>query len=187
MNRLLQSIILSLVLHALILFGINSIVNNEKINHSDNIGNSQVKTTVKIVLKPKKKKQPTKSLKDKKKVAETDKVNSLENIELQDQKMIDQGKESDLAKYLSSVRDLIVKHKYMNRISKKLKLKGRVELSFSITWPNNISNLNITKPSVHTPLNESAITGIKSIGDLPNIPKSLKNEVLTAEIAVIYE
>ncbi len=189
MDKFFLSISLSIIIHVFILFGLSSFISTEKLSYSQKIGESQVKTTVNIVLQKKKQQKIIERLKStktnrKQKVTEKKKT---EQLELNKTRKTDQGKRTDLAKYLSQVRSLIVKYKYMNRISKKLKLKGTVELSFNISWPNHLSNLKIIKPSKLNPLNDSALKGIQNIENLPKMPESLKSEILTARIAVIYE
>ncbi len=173
---------ISLLIHFILLFGFNSILTTKKNHFSQNNGSTQVKISIKIddsqVEVKSKSKNPTKKSKKKKK---------------RSQKTADTGKETSkgnksiLAKYLSSVRSVIVEHKFINRISKKLKLKGSVGLSFTILQPNKISNLRITKSSNKKPLDSSALKTIELIKELPSIPNELNKSSIPISLSVVYK
>ncbi|MFG1485988.1 energy transducer TonB [Halobacteriovorax sp. RZ-1] len=192
-NRFLYSTIISIGIHGILVFGTASALKPKSSNvyFSANQAQAiQVRRLVKlkkITESPKKltqKKARSKQLIQKKvtKVVEQ----SLENAPVI-KKVADAGEASEKAKYLKTIRDQILAQKRYPRVAKMLKKQGIVDIYFEVSYPSNLSNIQIQKGSGHAILDKSALETIEALGDLPQMPDFLKSEVLKVAIPIKYE
>ncbi len=188
-KKLLGSIFTSTAIHMALFVSIGTFCNlYHKVNYSEKAGESSLKGVLRVstrteYLKPKRIEQSEKlSPQKKKQVAKTPQLPTKST-----RGKVNQGENQLIAAYLSEVRSLIVKNKYKNRIAKRLQLKGKVGLSFKISWPNEISDIAIILPSEHEPLNHSAKKSIESLSNIPAIPNKLKQKSIPVSLNMIYE
>jgi TonB family protein len=92
-----------------------------------------------------------------------------------------------MSEYLSRVRFQIVKFNYRNRLARKLKLKGKVGISFTIRFPNIIEDLKVIKSSGYDALDNSGLRTIESIDNMPNLPKKLEINTLPITTSILYQ
>lgn len=186
-KQLLGGILISIVFHLLLLFGLNRFELTEKTNFSDKLGKSKIKTYLKVVSIKKKRKKNTPNKKGllPKKVEKREKKETLNNDVTKSK--ANSGEDTEVARYLSALRSEIVKNKYKSKVATLMKMKGAVELSFKVVWPNKIIDLQLVSKSKHAPLNDSARKTIERISSIPAIPKSLKSKEIEVSIQVIYE
>ncbi len=183
------SLALSMLIHGLALFSISKSdqLRVQKINFSK-IQSDQTESRMTMYiqsenvirkkhsqgLRPQQKK--TKKLLDKK----IKKVGKVKKVK-------DQGRNDLYAKYLNEIRSLIQKGTKYPRVAKKLKMQGKVKISFEIEWPNKIKNLNIVDKSDYELLNKSALSIVEEMNDIPTIPNELNMKMVKVVIPVVYE
>lgn len=96
------------------------------------------------------------------------------------------GQKDLVAKYLSKVRQSILKNKFYPRVARKLRQQGEVVVTFAIRWPNTIENVKLIKMTPHALLNESALNSVTGLTELAVMPEKLKTQVLKVEIPLVY-
>jgi protein TonB len=96
------------------------------------------------------------------------------------------GQKDLVAKYLSIVRQSILKNKFYPRVARKLKLQGEVIVTFAIRWPNTIEDVRLLKMTPHALLNESALNSVTGLSELAQMPAKLKTQVLRVQIPLVY-
>jgi len=96
------------------------------------------------------------------------------------------GRKNLVAKYLSKVRESILRNKFYPRVARRLKQQGEVIVTFAIRWPNTIENIRLIKMTPYALLNESALNSVKGITQLAKMPEKLKTQVLKVEIPLVY-
>lgn len=192
MNRFfLVSIIISLFLHSLVFIELLDSKSGAKLNLSKNRGITQIKVSLGVFepiqspkATPKHGLLPAKNKKIHKKI----KQQKLENRELNRSKsVVESGEESIIAEYLTLVHKEIAKFKFKNRMAKRLKLTGEVQLKFNISWPNNLAGLEIVKSSRSSFLDNSALKSIELIEEIPQMPEILKSQTLPVFVTINYE
>lgn len=179
--KLFLSFFVSFCFHGFLLWGASNTFLEKKENFSKNNGQTEIRAIIQISENKEVKKKGNQ--KEKKKTANKPKQTNSS----QAQGKIDQGQTSIIAKYLTEVRTLIVKHKYKSRMAKKLKLKGEVSISFIINKPNIITALKIEKSSNLSILDDSALQTVKAVEAFPIIPNALKESSIPVLFNVIYE
>jgi len=97
------------------------------------------------------------------------------------------GRNDVLARYASTVRDLISKNKKYPRVARRLKQQGIVKVYFEVTYPNKISNLKVIEASDYEILNNSALDSIRSLENLPHMPENHANGLIPMTIPLNYE
>lgn len=161
-----------------------SFIESKKSSIIGKINVAQIKTEV-----PKKKVRPPKEIQKKgpkkkivkKKIKRTSKSSSAKGVK-------SLGKKNILAKYLSKVRKEMAKYKYKSRMAKRLNLKGKVQLSFDLVYPNMIKNIKVHNPSKYQTLNQSALLSIKKVESLPSFPKDINKKIIPSIIyTMVYE
>jgi TonB family protein len=191
MNKnLVIGIFLSLLFHGFLFLGLSHFELTKK-NFSKKLGQAKIRAVLKVISvkethKSKPDRKKAKSLYKKKKI---EAPQNIQPQKLQDtnKSKVSTGENSVVAKYLTSLRSEIVKNKYKNRVATIMKLKGEVELSFKVIWPDKITDLKVIKRSEHAPLNDSALSTIERIEDIPKLPNMLKLGGIEVSIKVIYE
>ncbi|OUR99799.1 hypothetical protein A9Q84_01865 [Halobacteriovorax marinus] len=96
------------------------------------------------------------------------------------------GHRDMVAKYLSKVRQSILKNKFYPRVARRLKQQGEVVVTFAIRWPNTIEDVRLKKMTPYALLNQSALESVKSLTELAIMPEKLKTQVLKVEIPLVY-
>lgn len=175
--------LISVVLHLLLIleFSFYSVDRDNTFSKREGLNQSRVSVRVLKAIKKKKvsKSSGYKKKKEVKKVKKSTKENGSSTASSGNQKIV--------SSYLSSIRSKIAQNRYRSRIAKRLKQKGRVVVSFTISNRNQISNINILRPSNSKQLNFSAIKTIEQIDSIPSIPKELDLSELTVDIEITYE
>lgn len=113
-------------------------------------------------------------------------VESLESINDKTHSKVNSGENTLLSRYLSEVRNTIVKNKYKNRKASKLNLKGPVEVAFTIQKPNIIKDIQILKSSGYVPLDQSAIQTLSKMEEFPQIPDDLEIANISINFTLEY-
>jgi protein TonB len=185
------SIIISLFLHSLVFVDLLGVAPSSKLNLSKNLGITQIKVSL-GVFKPlqEPKKVPKQDLlgRNSKEIHKKIKQKKLENHELNRSKSVkESGEESIIAEYLTLVHKEIAKFKFKNRMAKRLKLTGVVQLKFNISWPNVLLGLEIVKSSKSGFLDNSALKSIELIEEIPQMPEILKSQTLPVFVTINYE
>lgn len=193
-NGFLFTSIISLGFHGLLLFGSSSIEKSESslVHFSENTSQRiQVKRMVQMQaqVQKKPKKSVEKKARKKKAIVKKTKKQSQKVLESAPRptKLVNAGQENEKAKYLKRVRDQILAKKRYPKIAKVLKKQGVVDIYFEVSYPKNLSNIQIQKGSGHAILDKSALETIEALNDLPEMPSFLKSEVLKVAIPIKYE
>lgn len=111
-------------------------------------------------------------------------MDKVEDMSKTDQQ---RGSDTELAKYLNEIREMILKNKHKAAIAKRLGLTGLVKVSFKIEAPNKLKELKIIKSSGKRPLDDSAVETVRRIGELPEIPLNLKLSEITINLEMEFE
>lgn len=116
-------------------------------------------------------------------------VSSQANNEISDltKSTEDLGKKTFLAQYLTEIRNLIVNHKFKNKLATKYNLKGEVGLNFTIVNPNVVKVIKVINSSGHPALDDSAVETIRSIEKFPSIPSALEVSSLDVSFVLDYQ
>ena len=175
-NKLLLGISVSIIFHLLLIVTISSISKSQ--TYSKNMGESRIRAIIKNVRS-----MPSNGSQSQKKITNT----KSKREEISKSKLNRQGKDSLLAKYLDSIRNVVASAKYKSSFATRLNLKGSVDLSFKISSPNSLSDLKIIKKSNISSLDESALIGVKNIDIFPSIPIELRTDTVEVEVTIIYE
>lgn len=191
---------MSFLVHGVLLFGSIQSLDKKKLSFAEKTTLDQgkriifrMKTAVKEVklIKEKKRKVVSKKRIVKKKVERKKSFKKahepLVEISLSKKRMKNSGVNNEKAKYLNKIREIVLKNKYYPPVAKRLKQKGRVAVSFKISWPNKVSGIQLKEASHHELLNESALNTIRSLDDIPPMPDLLKSEVLEIEAPLEFE
>lgn len=128
-----------------------------------------------------------KSFSKKKVMKKTISKNSTKDFTSKKEILVNKGSNSELARYLSKIRDSILKNKFYPRIARKLKLEGKVVVSFSINWPNKISEIKLHSLSKYDVLNQSALQAVLRTKELDKMPSNMKNQTLKVEVPLTYK
>lgn len=191
-TRFSSTITISVIIHALLLFGspLNTKRDASKVYYAQNTSQRiQVRRLVQDKATPEvikqelnKSKRAKKQLPKKlKRVASNPREAALR------ESLINSGVESIKAKYLSHIREQILANKHYPRIAKVLKKQGIVDIYFEVSYPRNLGNIKIQKGSGHEILDKSALSTIEALEDLPEMPATLKSETLKIAIPIKYE
>ncbi|MGI4991837.1 energy transducer TonB [Halobacteriovorax sp. GFR7] len=192
-NRFLYSTIISIGIHGLLIFGTASALKPKSSNTHFSTNQAQAIQIRRLVKVKKVTESPKKLIQKKarskqlvKKTATKVVEQSLENTPVI-KKVVDAGEASEKAKYLKTIRDQILAQKRYPKVAKMLKKQGVVDIYFEVSYPSNLSNIQIQKGSGHAILDKSALETIEALGDLPHMPDFLKSEVLKVAIPIKYE
>lgn len=186
MFNLLISLLISIFIHVLVLAGITynaSCNDSDALNHSNQTGVSSIKA--RLIIREKVKKVSTLGTRKAKLPNKTSKGQS--KLDDKSLKAKDSGNDSILSKYLSDIRELILKNKYKSSVASRLKLTGTTVLSFKIQFPNSLKEVKVIKSSGKRPLDESAIKTIQRIEKIPSIPSKLELEEITMTLEMVFE
>ncbi len=175
---------LSVLIH-LPLFLTSSLNENEARVFSLKKGDGSIKIVLKVREQKKRTSQP-KKLSQKSSLLKKDKQAKKEIVSDKKEDS-SSGESSEIAKYLSLVREQINENLYISRIAQKMNLTGSVEVHFNIHAPNIIKELEISRSSNFKALDRSALQTVKSIESVPSIPKALKLSIISVDATVIYE
>jgi len=187
MNKFFLGLTFSLLVHFGLFFMAHQFsFKSEDSNYSQKIGISEIRTKLQFEKRiqdkiVEKKESMTPQIKETKKQKKNEEYTDLNKSNT------NKGQESILAKYLVSVRELIIKHKFKSPMAKRLKLKGQVEVGFSIVKPNNLNSLRVIKTSGKLPIDDSALRTIQNIKEFPSIPSELALNKIPVTFEVIYE
>jgi TonB family protein len=188
-----QSILLSLFIHLSFFFYLQEGLDlkKEKIQHAKNADDQtsvlSVKTRIYLVDDQRKLNfHNSLSKVSKKDVVKNAKKIQSDEINDRTTSQKDSGVNTKLSKYLSDVRNTIVKNKFKNKIASQLKLKGPVELGFVIEKPNIVKEVQVLKSSGHTPLDQSALQTLKNVENFPQIPEDLELSKVSINFTVEY-
>ncbi|MFG1500980.1 TonB family protein [Halobacteriovorax sp. XZX-3] len=192
-NRFLYSTIISIGIHGLLIFGSASTLKPESFNTHFSTNTAQVIQVRRLVKLKKITQSPKKTIQKKarsKQVARPISTKpleqSLENSPVVN-KVVNTGQANEKARYLKSIRDQILSQKRYPKIAKMLKKQGIVDIYFEVSYPSNLSNIQIQKGSGHAILDKSALETIEALDELPQMPDFLKSEILKVAIPIKYE
>jgi TonB family protein len=173
-----------LILHTIFLFGFDNLESLTKKNYSKNRGLSQIKIIVRVDNShtPKTSESSGPEKKEKKRKLDPNKTTIPDAG-----KVVSQGQDELLAKYLTEIRAKILKYNYRSRLAKKLNLKGQVGIRFVIRFPNTIEELQITSSSGYEALDNSALETISAIDELPKLPEKLEINTLPITTSILYQ
>lgn len=193
-NGFLYTTIISLGFHGLLLFGSSSLIKSDSnLVHFSKNTSQRIQVRRRVQVQTQIQEKPKKSLvkKARKKKALAKKIKKQNNKVLENAsrptKLVNAGQENEKAKYLKRVRDQILAKKRYPKIAKVLKKQGVVDIYFEVSYPKNLSNIQIQKGSGHAILDKSALETIEALNDLPEMPSFLKSEVLKVAIPIKYE
>ncbi|POB14115.1 energy transducer TonB [Halobacteriovorax sp. DA5] len=192
-NRFLYSTIISIGIHGLLIFGAASSSKLESLNTHFSANKAQAIQVRRLVKVKKISESPKKPVQKKARSKQAPKVKSAKVLEQTlevapvIQKVTEAGQANEKARYLKSIRDQILAQKRYPKVAKMLKKQGIVDIYFEVSYPSNLSNIQIQKGSGHAILDKSALETIEALGDLPEMPDFLKSEVLKVAIPIKYE
>ena len=181
------SFIFSALLHGLVLMGARTWMIHDKKVFSKKQGEAAIKVRLSVYQKA----QPLKpTLSSAAKGKRPEKVSKKTVQKTQSSKSkVKQTKGSDelLAKYLSQVREAILRHKIKLRMAKRLRLKGDVGLYFLLKKPNIIEGVRVLKSSTFPQLDQSALATLDAVDNIPTMPEQLKLNQIPITVVISYQ
>ena len=165
--KLVISIVISVSIHALILFRSSSTIVSSR---SENALASSFRIRTLIEFENKKLDNLISSKESFKEVARK----SKETI-------------SKVNSYLTKVRRIIERLKFKNTKATKLKLKGRVKLAFKIDSMGKIIDVSILKSSRIAAIDKSALRTLSRVKILPKPPSEIAGRGESIVFSIIYE
>ena len=161
---------------------------DKKVVHSENLGESVIKISLRQEKKKAKKVRKTSPniLGEKKLEIEKEEINQKESQQVKTKAVKTKGEDTVLARYLNQVRSLIEQHKFKSRLADKLKMTGRVIVGFTIVFPNLLVDLEIVKSSGKKILDNSALQTLKNIPEIPVIPSELERKKIPLKMDITY-
>lgn len=183
---------ISLVFHLILLFGLSRLDSLESLNPSSfskRSGKSSIKA--RLVVQEKIKRIPDlaakKTPKSKPVPKQRNKAVGQSRVEDRSNRDAESGSDERLARYLSDIRELILKNKFKGSLASRLNLVGTSTISFKIEAPNKLKELKLVKSSGKRPLDESAVETVRRVGAMPAIPAELGLREITISLEMEFE
>ena len=172
----------------MLLFGMSRISLSENLE-SSSFSNVAGKNSIKarLVVQEKIKQVPKLGTKKIPQPKQRKKVDGHAQVEDRSKREKESGSDEVLAKYLSEIRELILKNKYKKPLASRLNLVGTSKISFKIEMPNTLKDIKLIKSSGKRPLDESAIETVRRVAVIPAIPSDLGLKEITISLEMVFE
>lgn len=183
-SKFLVFLFISIGLHLVLLLGLGGVELTQSLkssSYSKELGKSSIKA--RLIVQQKVKKLPKTGKKKAPMPPKKEPNQGQARVEDRSKSRTDSGSEEMLSRYLSEIRELILKNKYKTLVASRLNLRGTSKISFKISEPNTLSELKVLKSSGKRLLDESALETVRRVGVVPEIPEKLGLK----EISIVLE
>tara|TARA_Y100000768_G_scaffold388408_1_gene384127 strand:+ start:1753 stop:2322 length:570 start_codon:yes stop_codon:yes gene_type:complete len=187
-KNLFISLFISLILHGLLFLGLTGVIVQKKEVYAKKQGQAAIKIRLSVYKEPTRMTPPKPVSKKGKRKIKKEQLKKKQVSQASKSKVKEtKGSDKILAKYLSQVREAIMRKKIKLRMAKRLRLKGDVGLYFLLKKPNIIEGVRVLKTSTYPQLDQSALATMEAVEEIPMMPSELELDQIPITVVISYQ